>query len=588
MGGRIEKPKDAGATFRRLWLQFRPFRGRLALVTAAVVLYTLLGLCGPYLMGQAIDRFIVLKNADGLARIAVLMLGAYVLGNLVQLFSNRLMAVLSQRVLRDLRGRLFQHLQTLPVAFFDRQPAGDLMSRLTNDVEAINQAVAQNITALLASVLSMVGILVAMFVLDRWLALAALVVVPVMFWFTRFVAVYTRRGFRDLQRALGGLNGVMEEVISGQKVVKAFRRSDAAIQSFREHNQEVYRVSIYANTYALLLMPLTAVLGNLFVIVLAGLGGWLALQGLVTVGIIATFINYGQNFVNPLRQLSNLYNTIQAALAGAERVFQTMDSPAELDHATAALPQPLAGKGAVRFDQVSFGYRPDVPVIRDMSLLARAGEMVALVGPTGAGKTTIVNLLTRFYEIDGGTITIDGVDIRAINKGELRRQLGIVLQETFLFSASVLENIRYGRLEATDDEVMEAARLADADHFIRQLPLGYHTILSERAGNLSQGQRQLLAIARTLLANPAILILDEATSSVDTRTEARIKDALVRLRRGRTSFVIAHRLSTIRDASQVLVIREGEIVERGTHDELMAAQGFYSHLYISQFKGQAL
>lgn len=588
MGGRIEKPKDAGATFRRLWLQFRPFRGRLALVAAAVVLYTLLGLCGPYLMGQAIDRFIALKNADGLARIAVLMLGAYVLGNLVQLFSNRLMAVLSQRVLRDLRGRLFQHLQTLPVAFFDRQPAGDLMSRLTNDVEAINQAVAQNITALLASVLSMVGILVAMFVLDRWLALAALVVVPVMFWFTRFVAVYTRRGFRDLQRALGGLNGVMEEVISGQKVVKAFRRSDAAIQSFREHNQEVYRVSIYANTYALLLMPLTAVLGNLFVIVLAGLGGWLALQGLVTVGIIATFINYGQNFVNPLRQLSNLYNTIQAALAGAERVFQTMDSPAELDHATAALPQPLAGKGAVRFDQVSFGYRPDVPVIRDMSLLARAGEMVALVGPTGAGKTTIVNLLTRFYEIDGGTITIDGVDIRAINKGELRRQLGIVLQETFLFSASVLENIRYGRLEATDDEVMEAARLADADHFIRQLPLGYHTILSERAGNLSQGQRQLLAIARTLLANPAILILDEATSSVDTRTEARIKDALVRLRRGRTSFVIAHRLSTIRDASRVLVIKEGEIVERGTHDELMAAQGFYRHLYISQFKGQAL
>jgi ATP-binding cassette subfamily B multidrug efflux pump len=412
-----------------------------------------------------------------------------------------------------------------------------------------------------------------------------------MFWFTRFVAVYTRRGFRDLQRALGGLNGVMEEAISGQKVVKAFRRSDAALKAFREHNQEVYRVSIYANTYALLLMPLTAVLGNLFVIVLAGLGGLLALSGLVTVGVIATFINYGQNFVNPLRQLSNLYNTIQAALAGAERVFEIMDQPAELDQAGGDFDTPPRGPVRfehVRFEHVRFGYRPDAPVLKDMSLEARPGEVVALVGPTGAGKTTIVNLLTRFYEVDGGAITIDGVDIRAISKGELRRRLGIVLQDTFLFSGPVLENIRYGRLDASDEEVIEAARLADADHFIRQLPDGYQTPLSERAGNLSQGQRQLLSIARTLLADPAILILDEATSSVDTRTEVRIKQSLARLMRGRTSFVIAHRLSTIRDANQVLVIKDGAIIERGTHDQLIAADGFYRHLYISQFKGQAL
>jgi len=473
------------------------------------------------------------------------------------------------------------------MAFYDRRSSGEMMSRLTNDIDAINQAVAQNITSLLASVLSMLGILIAMFVLDRWLALASLFVVPIMFWFTRFVAIYTRRGFRDLQRALGGLNGLLEEVISGQKVVRAFRRQDAALARFREHNQEVYRVSVYANTYALLLMPLTAVLGNLFVIVLAGLGGWLALAGLVSVGTIATFVNYGQNFVNPLRQLSNLYNTIQAALAGAERVFETMDQPTEVDEGRAGFSGPV--RGHVRFEHVAFGYSPGAaPVIKDMSLDAQAGQMVALVGPTGAGKTTIVNLLTRFYELDSGAITIDGIDIRTLGKGELRRRLGIVLQDTFLFSNTVLENIRYGRLEASDAEVVAAAQLADADHFIRQLPHGYETVLSERASNLSQGQRQLLAIARTLLADPAILILDEATSSVDTRTEARIKESLLRLMRGRTSFVIAHRLSTIRDADQVFVIKDGAIIERGTHDQLIAQHGFYEHLYVTQFKGQAL
>ena len=587
MGPKIEKAIHPRTTLRRLAGYFQPYRTQLVLVAACVLLYTMLGLCGPYLMGQAIDRFIAVKSAQGLARTALWMLAAYLLSNAFQMLAGWLMADVSQRALKDVRARLFDHLQRLPVAFFDRQPAGELMSRLTNDSDAINQAVAQNITALLASVLSMLGILIAMFVLDRWLALASLVVVPIMLWFTRFVAIYTRRGFRDLQRTLGGLNGVMEEAISGQRVVKAFRRGDATVGRFRERNQEVYRVSVYANTYALLLMPLTAVLGNLFVIVLAGLGAWLALADLVSVGVIATFINYGQNFVNPLRQLSNLYNTIQAALAGAERVFDTLDQEAELDAATpASFPATLRGR--VRFDHVRFGYRPDAVTIDDMSLEVEAGEMVALVGPTGAGKTTIVNLLTRFYEIDSGSISIDGIDIRALNKGELRRRLGIVLQDTFLFSDSVLENIRYGRLDASNEDVIEAAKLADADHFIRALPHGYQTVLSERAGNLSQGQRQLLAIARTLLADPAILILDEATSSVDTRTEARIQQALLRLMHGRTSFVIAHRLSTIRDASQVLVIKDGRIIERGTHDQLIARHGFYQQLYVSQFKGQTL
>ena len=334
-------------------------------------------------------------------------------------------------------------------------------------------------------------------------------------------------------------------------------------------------------------MPLTNVLGNLFVIVLAGVGGWLALKGLVTVGIIATFISYAHNFISPLRQLANLYNSIQAALAGAERVFEIIDTPSETADAPDAAPL-AALRGEVRFEEVSFGYRPGMPVIKGMTVEARAGETLALVGPTGAGKTTLINLLTRFYEIDSGRITIDGRDIRSIRKDDLRRRLGIVLQETFLFSGSVLENIRYGRLEATDEECVEAAKMAGADPFIRQLPQGYQTALSERAGNLSQGQRQLLSIARAILADPAILILDEATSSVDTRTEARIQKALLTLMAGRTSFVIAHRLSTIRDAGQLLVIDDGRIVERGTHRELLARRGFYHHLYVSQFKGQAI
>jgi ATP-binding cassette subfamily B multidrug efflux pump len=585
----IARAKDPRGTLRRLASYFADFRLRLYVVVGCIVIYTMLGLVGPYLMGFALDRYIATKDADGLGHVAALMIAAFLANNAIQAVASWLMAGISQRALKKLRGKLFAHLQTLPMDFFERNRSGELMSRLTNDIDAINQAVAQNITSLLASVLTMIGILIAMFVLDRRLALASLLVVPIMLWFTRWVAVYTRKGFKDLQKNLGQLNGVMEESIGGQKIVNVFRRNESVVAAFRAENEKVYRAGIYANTYALLLMPLTSVLGNLFVIVLAGLGGWLALAGLVSVGVIATFINYGQNFVQPLRQLSNLYNTLQAALAGAERVFEVLDTAPESDDAPPRPPgPPPAVRGDVRFRDVTFGYRPGTNVLEDMSLEAKPGQTVALVGPTGAGKTTLINLLTRFYEIDKGAITIDGTDIRDLKKGDLRRMLGLVLQDTYLFGDTVMENIRYGRLDATDDEVVEAAKLADADHFIRQLPSGYQTVLSERAGNLSQGQRQLLAIARTLLAQPAILILDEATSSVDTRTEARIQKSLLRLMEGRTSFVIAHRLSTIRDADQVLVIDAGRIVERGTHQELLAARGFYHQLYTSQFKGQAL
>ncbi|MEW5718782.1 MAG: ABC transporter ATP-binding protein [Chloroflexota bacterium] len=585
--GKIEQAREPRRALKGLLRYLAPFKIGLAMVLICVVIYTLLGLAGPYLMGVAIDRYIATKQLDGLTLIALGMLTVYLLNNLFQAIAAWVMATISQGALKRMRQDLFQHLQTLPLYFFDRNPPGELMSRLTNDIDAINQAVSQNVTTLLASVLSMFGIVIAMFVLDRWLALTALLVVPIMLGFTEFVARYTRRGFRELQKYLGDLNSVMEEAISGQRVVKAFRRNESVIGRFREHNQQVFRAGVYANSYALLLMPLTSVLGNFFVIVITGLGGWLALQSLVSVGIIATFITYGQNFINPLRQLANMYNSIQAALAGAERVFEIIDTPSEVDDAPNAATLDSI-RGDVRFDHVNFEYQRGTPIIKNMSLEANAGEIVALVGPTGAGKTTLINLLSRFYEIGAGNITIDGTNICHIKKAPLRQKLGIVLQDTFLFSATVMENIRYGRLDATDEEVIRAAKMADADHFIRQLPQGYQTLLSERGSNLSQGQRQLLAIARAILADPSILILDEATSSVDTRTEARIQKALLRLMQGRTSFVIAHRLSTIRDADNVIVINDGEIVEQGTHQQLLDAHGFYHRLYVSQFKGQQI
>jgi ATP-binding cassette subfamily B multidrug efflux pump len=581
-----EKSKDPRHTLLRLWTYLRRQRLALTITAVLVVVTSTTDLLGPYLMGKAIDNYINKGDLPGLARLLGLMGIAYLIGAAGNWLQTYLMVGVSQRAVRDIRTELFSRLQTLPLRFFDQRAHGDLMSRLTNDVENISNILVSSFSQLISSAFGLVGVIIVMFILNVPLAVVSLVVMPMTYVLTRTLARRTREGFRDTQRTLGELNGIIEETITGQRTVKAFVREGTTIENFGAVNGELRRVALRARIYAGFMGPLMNMVNYLGLAVVASTGGWLAVEGMATVGEIASFVNYAGRLGFPLNQIANLFTSIQSALAGAERVFELMDETPETDAPEARQLDRIKGK--VALEGVWFGYDPDVAVLKDVSLQAEPGEVVALVGPTGAGKTTIANLLTRFYDIERGAIRIDGQDVRAVKKDDLRQKLGLVLQDNFLFTGTVMENIRYGRLEATDEEVIEAARLANADVFIRRLPQGYQTPLTERGNNLSQGQRQLLAIARAILANPEILILDEATSNVDTRTEKHLQEALLRLMKGRTSFVIAHRLSTIRDADQVLVIHNGEIIERGTHQSLLEKKGFYHRLYISQFKGQAV
>lgn len=587
MGTRIEKARDVRGTLRRLLSYLRPYRAHFAAVFVLALVATALSLLGPFLIGRAIDGAIGGGDPGYLLRIVLLMVGTYVVAWGARYAENVILARASGRAMRTLRRDLFSHLQTLPLRFFDARPHGELMSRLTNDMDAINRVLSQNVLQLFSGTLMLVGILVMMFSLNPLLALGSFVAFPLMLGLVAWVGKRTRKGFRDYQRRLGELNGQLEETYSGQRVVLAFGRGENVLRSFGEANAAVREVGIRAQTYALLVPPMMGILSNANIAILAGLGGWLTILGRASVGTIAAFVSYSRQFAEPLRMLGDLYNQIQSALAGAERIFETMNTPPDLADAPDALDLGPV-EGHVEFRNVDFSYVPGTPVLRGVSLDVKPGQIIALVGPTGAGKTTIASLLTRFYHVDHGEIRIDGVDIRSVRRDALRRQIGVVLQQTFLFADTVLENIRYGRLDASDDEVIAAATLAHADPFIRKLPEGYRTVLTERGANLSEGQRQLLAIARAVLANPRILVLDEATSSVDTRTEVAIQQALLALMKGRTSFVIAHRLSTIRTADRIVVIHDGRIVEQGTHDELLAARGFYWRLYTSQFRRPAL
>jgi ATP-binding cassette subfamily B multidrug efflux pump len=584
--GTGEHATDVQGTVRWLWGYLRQQRLGLVGVFLLVAASTAFDSLGPYLMGRAIDEYILHQDIPGLVRQVLLMVGVYVGASATTWLQTYIMAAVAQRTVRDIRKDLFAKLQTLSLRFFDQRSAGELMSRLTNDVENISTVLTESVAQFFSSILTLASVATIMLWLNWRLALISLVTIPLMVALTTYVARRTRRGYRQQQRALGELNGVIEEAISGARVVKAYGQEDTAIEVFESANLELRRASTLAQTFTHVLGPISNMVNNIGYAIVAGAGGWMAVRGLITVGAIASFVDYSRRLTRPLNQIANLYNSIQSAIAGAERAFELLNEVPELVDADGA-PDLRPVVGEVVFDGISFGYEEGVSVLRDVSLQAKPGQTVALVGPTGAGKTTMVNLLTRFYDIDNGRITIDGQDIRAVRKDSLRRQLGIVLQDTFLFTGTVMENIRYGRLDATDEEVVAAARLANADLFIRHLPQGYQTLVAERGSNLSQGQRQLLAIARTILADPGILVLDEATSSVDTRTEAHIQDALLQLMKGRTSFVIAHRLSTIREADEILVIDAGRIVERGTHSRLLAEKGFYYGLYMSQFRRQA-
>ena len=583
--GSQERAANRRGTLIRLWGYLRRQNRMLVLVTVLVAVGSGLNLLGPYLMGRAIDVFIAQNDLAGLGQLVLFMIVVYLVSSAVTYLQAYLMASVAQCTVRDLRADLFERLQSLPLRYFDERPHGELMSRLTNDIENISNVLNESVTQLISSILSILGVGIVMFLINVQLAITSLVILPLMAVISRWVAKRTRIGFRRQQEQLGAINGMIEETITGQRVVKAFGQESALIEQFDAINLKLRAASTRAQIFAGLMGPLTNFVNNVGFAIVAGAGGWMAVRGTATVGTIAAFVSYARQFTMPLNQIANLYNTIQSALAGAERVFEVIDEKPEFEELAEPLSlQPLQGR--VVFDSVCFGYEEDVPVLKNVSLHAKRGETIALVGPTGAGKTTIVNLLTRFYDIGSGRITIDDKDIRKVGKEELRRDLGIVLQDTFLFADTVIENIRYGRLDASDEEVIAAAKLANADKFIHRLPKGYQTALSERGSNLSQGQRQLLAIARAILANPSILILDEATSSVDTRTEKNIQEAMLRLMQGRTSFVIAHRLSTIREADAILVIDQGEIIERGTHHYLLAQKGFYHHMYVSQFKGQ--
>lgn len=581
----VQPAENIPAVLRRIVRYLAPYRGGLVAVAGLVALTSGLSLLTPYLTGVAIDRGIIPGDLGLLARVVGLMLGAYLLGTTGTWLQTVVMIHVAQGSLRDLRRDLFDRLQALSLRFFDRHPHGELMSRLTNDTETISATLGETVTRLIGSALTITGSLVAMLALSWRLALVVLVTVPLSLVIMRFVARSARRYYRDRQRDLGRLNGLIEETVSGQRVVKICRREATVIGQFDEANAALRGSGTLAGIFGGLMGPSMGLVRNLTFALLAGIGGWMVLRDWTTVGVIAAFINYARNFSRPLNEMAMLYASVQSAIAGAERVFAIMDEVPEIVDAPDAVPLEDV-RGHVVFEDVTFGYDPAVPVLREVSFEALPGQTVALVGPTGAGKTTIVNLLTRFYDIDHGRISVDGHDIRSVRTDDLRRALGIVLQDTFLFAGSVRENIRYGRLEATDAEVEEAARLANAHDFIMKLPQGYETALSEAGGTLSEGQRQLLAIARAILADPAILILDEATSSVDSRTEAHIQDAMHRLMEGRTSFVIAHRLSTIRRADLILVIEHGRIVERGSHAELLEARGAYHALYTSQFGGE--
>ena len=599
MGMPVQKAKDFRGTLKRLVGYMGPFKISLTIVLLAAILSTVFTIVSPKIMGKATTKLfegLVMKfrhvpgakvDFDYILQILLILVVLYIISALFSYLQQYIMAGVAQKFVYNLRQEVYEKLNRLPLKFFDSQSHGDILSRAVNDMDNISTTLQQSLTQLITSAVTVVGVIVMMLTISPLLTLIIAVTLPLSILVTTVIAKRSQTYFKGQQNALGQLNGHVEEMYTGHRIVKAFGLEKRSIGEFNEINEQLYQSGWRAQFVSGIIMPLMMFIGNIGYVFVSVVGGIMVTKRAIEIGDVQAFIQYASQFTMPITQLANIANIIQSTIASAERVFELLDEPEEVPEA--ASPVLIAApKGEVQFHDVKFGYKPDVPLIEDMNIAVSSGQTIAIVGPTGAGKTTLVNLLMRFYELNGGKITVDGVDITQLRRGELRTMFGMVLQDTWLFNGTIRDNIAYGRDGATEEEIIEAAKAAHADHFIRTLPDGYDTVLNQEATNISQGQRQLLTIARAILTDPAILILDEATSSVDTRTEVYIQKAMSELMKGRTSFVIAHRLSTIRDADLILVMNHGSIIEQGTHIELLAKGGFYADLYNSQFVGAVL
>jgi len=583
IGNKAEKLKNPKETMGRLFSYIGSKKISLVLVLLFCIITTLTSILGTKYNGEIVDKYISVGDMNGLYKICIILVMMYVVGAISTFIQNRIMINLAQTTSSKIRKDLFESIQKLPLKYFDTNSSGDLMSRLTNDVDNINMTLSQSITQFISGIINIVGMLIAMLLLSPSLTLVGLITTPIMFLITRFIMKKTQPFFIERQRELGKLNGYIEEMVSGQKATLLFSQEEKVKSEFAKMNQNLTKSAIVAEALSGWMGPVMNFINNLTYLIIAVSGGYFILIGKdITVGIIFSIVLYMRSFNRPINEMLNLANTIQSALAGAERVFEVMDEEFEKDKEGAVDIENIEGE--VTLSNVEFSYVENKKILKGIDIKAHKGKTTAIVGPTGSGKTTIINLLNKFYNIDSGSITIDDKDINEFTMKSLRNKIAIVLQDTYLFSTSVRENIRYGSLNASDEDVIKAAKMAHAHHFIMQLPDGYDTILSDNGSDLSQGQRQLLAIARAMLSKCSILILDEATSSIDTRTEIDIQNAMVNLMKDKTTFIIAHRLSTIKNADEIIAIKDGEIIEKGTHDELLAQDGFYANLYNSQFR----
>ncbi len=604
LGAPVEKAKDFKGSLGKLARYMSEYKLALVFVVIFAITSTVFNIIGPKLMGNAITEIfngIIAKvngtgdvNFDTLGAILLLLIGFYLISSICSFIQGWLMTGVSQKVSYRLRKELIAKINRLPMNYFDRSTNGEALSRVTNDVDTLAQNLNQSITQLVTSITTIIGVLVMMLSISPLMTLVAILILPVSLALVLIVVKISQKYFKSQQEYLGHINGQVEEVYGGHNIIKAFNREERVIKDFDEANDILYKSAWKSQFFSGIMMPVMTFVGNLGYVGVAVLGGLLAANGTIMVGDILSFIQYVKNFTQPITQMAQVSSMLQSTAAAAERVFEFLAEDEEEQCAKEhAMLTDTSGNtrnvttlditGDVTFEHVRFGYNPEKIIINDFSANVKQGQKIAIVGPTGAGKTTIVKLLMRFYELNGGRILIDGYDIADFDRSELRELFGMVLQDTWLFKGSIMENIRYGKLDATDDEVIAAAKAAHVDHFIRTLPGGYDMELNEEASNVSQGQKQLLTIARAILANNKILILDEATSSVDTRTEIQIQKAMDNLMKGRTSFVIAHRLSTIKDADLILVLKDGDIIEQGNHEELLEKNGFYAELYNSQF-----